>query len=393
MCRLLLFDMDHVLVAPEGYHQALVETVALVSRALGGPPLVLGREEVERFEACGVTSEWDSAAICGSLLLARALAREPAAALRLDGPLPPGDPGEDGAALQALRALLEELSREGASAAPRERAGELLLDQHRELDAVQREAVLALIRGARDAHASPTHRLFQELVLGSEAYAASYGLPPRLAVATGALLAHDRPGLLAEEQRRLRAWLERPGHGAASLTNRPSLDPDGAGSPEAEYGARVAGLETLPIVGLGALRWLAARRGAAADAFLKPSPVHAIAALLVAAGAPLAEALELAPGLAADGEGPADGHAQLRRLEGAEVWIFEDGLAGLESARGAASCLARRGLRLELHLCGVTPSAVKAAPLAAAGASVAPELAAALRALPGWGSDGVEGPG
>src|SRR6185503_13358919 len=61
--QLHLFDMDAVLVHPGGYHAALVATVNHFSRAMGHGDYGPTPEEIEAFEAAGITSEWDSAPI------------------------------------------------------------------------------------------------------------------------------------------------------------------------------------------------------------------------------------------------------------------------------------------------------------------------------------------
>jgi hypothetical protein len=200
-----------------------------------------------------------------------------------------------------------------------------------------------------------------------------------LALARGYILAHDRSGLLPDELSALRRWLAGPGRGAAVFTARPSRAPDGAGgTPEAEQGAAVAGLPELPVIGLGGLRWVAQQRGEQdPERFLKPSPVHALAAVAAAAGAPLVDALHAAAALAVEGRAA----AFWRALEGAEVWAFEDGDWGLRSAAAAARILAAHGVSVALWLCGVTASAGKAARLKDAGATaVSATLGEALRA-------------
>jgi hypothetical protein len=70
--QILMLDMDSVLLTPMGYYRALQETVRLVAAALGYTGRHLTRDEIEGFEAAGVTSEWESSAICACLFLRQA---------------------------------------------------------------------------------------------------------------------------------------------------------------------------------------------------------------------------------------------------------------------------------------------------------------------------------
>ncbi len=70
--KILLFDMDGVLIEPRAYHMALRETVTMVGHALGYRNVSLTQVVMEVIESVGVTCEWDSAAICSALLLQRA---------------------------------------------------------------------------------------------------------------------------------------------------------------------------------------------------------------------------------------------------------------------------------------------------------------------------------
>ena len=49
--RILLFDLDGVLLEPRGYHRALRETVTLVGQWLGYRRVTLTPEDIELFES------------------------------------------------------------------------------------------------------------------------------------------------------------------------------------------------------------------------------------------------------------------------------------------------------------------------------------------------------
>ena len=67
--KILLFDMDGVLLESLGYHMALQETVRIMAKALGFGDLTLSADDIAAFEAGGINKEWDEAAICTALLL------------------------------------------------------------------------------------------------------------------------------------------------------------------------------------------------------------------------------------------------------------------------------------------------------------------------------------
>ena len=67
--KILLFDMDGVLLESHGYHLALQETVRYMAKVLGLEDLSLSDDDIATFEAGGITNEWDEAAISTALLL------------------------------------------------------------------------------------------------------------------------------------------------------------------------------------------------------------------------------------------------------------------------------------------------------------------------------------
>lgn len=377
--NILLFDMDGVLLEPHGYHRALVETVRLVARALGFGEVRLAPEQIAAFESAGVYSEWDSAAICAALLLQAAWqvdphlrlpalpAHQPARSLDLPAP--------DFAAFAALlrRPQLSTLR-------PLQRAERLILETDQcsqnptgssaPHSPAQKQALTAILRNARAAQDSLTHCTFQELVLGSQEYARLYHRPAHLDTPSY-LLQFDRPLLGKTQAAGLFAWRAQPGNHMAIFTSRPSSPLPGVFStPEAELGTRRIGLDGVPIAGLGGLAWLAQQRALPAQSLVKPSPVHLLAALGLALGKSLPDALRLAAGLGLDGS------PQLawQELAHARLHVFEDNIVGLQAAHSAQELLQKMGIPLELELHGFSAQPLKAAALQNIGAHVSPDL-------------------
>ncbi len=215
-----LFDMDGVLLEPLGYHYALVETVRLVANSLGYGDILLTAQDIAAFESSGVSSEWDSTAICAAFLLVQAWKIDPD--LRLPDSLPadwllnrlltPPD-------FPALIGMLGDPTL--SQMRPLERASLLLLDEAQGLQPAQKAILHSILVNARAADNSLTHRTFQELVLGSATYSDIYHRPGRLNTSSY-LLQYDLPRLAAAWHKELAARLEQSGSQTAIFTSRPS---------------------------------------------------------------------------------------------------------------------------------------------------------------------------
>jgi len=289
----LLLDMDDVLVRPVGYKRGIPATLETFTRRLGWEIPLPTEADIEWFEAAGVTSEWDSTAICLAGLLLEAA--------RLDeGWIVPDF--EEAMARLADRALdgrqirpdyVGWVKAAGEAARPGERPSQAALRIWRQ-EALPRlprvEALGALLhRLLADTHrlSCPTTAVFQTWMVGSRAYQEAYGQPAPIEVDRG-LLEQDEPLLTRDSARELLGvWYE--GRLApAFYTSRPSRPPRGEPSPplpvyspEAELAARRVWLEDWPPVGLGRLFWLAGRVGMLENP-TKPHPIHGMAAFAAA---------------------------------------------------------------------------------------------------------------
>jgi len=331
-------------------------------------------DDIATFESGGITCEWDEAAISTALLLEMAWKDDPHCALPeslgrpapdVQDPRPAPDFGTVAHALTTPNLL---------SVHPLERAERYFFAAH-SFTPSQSAILLELIRGARDPRRSLTHRTFQELVLGSEEFARTYHLPAELDTESH-LLKYDRSGLSASESARLRDWTSMPDHAAVIITSRPSRAPAGIFStPEAELGAALVGLDGIPILGWGGLVWLGQQRQADPQTFLKPSPVHALAALRMALGDDQETALSAAVELGETG----NDHEAWEELDSAQVSVFEDTPGGIRSLQAAAQILDTMGIYLETKYYGIAQNPVKIEALHANQAQTFPALAEALK--------------
>lgn len=372
--EIILLDMDGVLLKPLAYHKALQETVRLVACALGFKNINLTEQDISAFESVGVSSEWDSAAICAAMLLERTWMVDKHRQLPASLTEPPiyfpdsAPPDFHNFALSMGQEDLPELR-------PLERAERLLIELSNHHDPDQKKVLQAILRDARAADNSLTHRTFQELVLGSQTYEEVYRLPGNLDTPSY-LLEYDRPYLDIQTRKILKEWLKESLHEAVIFTSRPSSPLPGTFStPEAELGAELVELGNLPILGLGGLAWLSERFGVNLQAFLKPSPVHVLAALQLTLGRSLEDALMNAARLVEYGRLD----ESWQQLQEAQVWVYEDTTGGLKSALASQSILGEFGIKLSVSLFGIADDPAKERTLQETGAETAPDINTALK--------------
>lgn len=380
---LILLDVDGVLIHPVGYKVALRATVEHFGAQMGlddlpGPDF----DEIAVFEACGLTNEWDSSAMCISLLLLAALAQQPdllrpawhdtLAAIR-DTALPLTRP-DYLATARALAALPD------AKVVPPSRVYLDLLSR----DGLDADLLPLLSIFLQDVYTldTPTTAVFQAFVLGHERFARTYRRPAPVQ-AESTLSREDKPLLSTTMRDRLLAWHQADpaphSSGATIFTARPSLPPDPMDdappvySPEAELGLELLGLDgQLPLMAQGRVGWLAAQHGQSASAFVKPAPVHALAAIGAAASGDERAGLDAAGHFLATGalSGPLAALAD----RPTRVIVFEDSTGGIRSTVGAVEKLRSAGLDIHAEAIGISPHAAKRAALTEIADHVVPDI-------------------
>lgn len=369
--KIILFDMDGVLLHSLGYHRALQQTVKLVGEAMGYSGIELSDEHIAAFESQGITCEWYSGAMCTTYLYMQALNAGQ------DGQYP------DTLSENANKALHHQLTPEPLYEALADVPLEGYTQLERVIKASQKimaeyglleDQISAILQQSEDPYNSLTFRTFQELVLGSQQFQKTYSLPAVLDTESY-LSMHDIPLLAPEKRDALNQWLQSDENHAAILTNRPSLQIAGTPStPEAEIGARLVGLDDMPIVGIGEIIWLADREGLDSGTLNKPAPVHALASLLAAAGSEPADSMLNAYQLVnGEMDSPTWAH-----LENSDVYILEDTAGGIISLERAAQVLEAQGIHIRIHKFGISPSLVKQEALKAYGADIFDDINQAL---------------
>ncbi|MEB2286804.1 MAG: hypothetical protein OZ934_01715 [Anaerolineae bacterium] len=371
---LILLDVDGVLVHPAGYKTALRTLVNRLAARLGQPPLGPTEDEIAVFEACGLTNEWDSGAMCVGALLLAALERAPA--LRRDTL----EATFDAIGAAGLVLARPDFTAEARAIARHETDGRYPAVRYLELlsartDPANLPLLRALLGNVYAVRETLTTRAFQTLALGSARFSATYNQPAAFACESY-LATYDIALLNAPTRERLLGWASLPGHGATIFTARPSGppadlppgepsgDPPSGFPPEAELAVELVGLAgKLPLIGQGRVGWLAWRNGRAAADYLKPSPVQALTAMGAALTGVETDALHAAAALVEHGEisGPLTG----LREGSTRVIVCEDAAGGIRAVRGAASLLQRAGLEVSVVGVGVSPNADKRAALSA----------------------------
>lgn len=359
----LIFDMDGVLLEPVGYHRALQETVRLAGIAIGYGEVQLTDEQITQFEALGISSEWHSSALCMAVMV---LETQNGAAGDEENSQPVSLDFKDLFAALAVQPMQESALRRGVAA----------IEELAAQSGIPVELVNGLVAQSESIQHSPTLNWFQELILGSDNYTSIYQKEPQFRTESY-LMQYDQLQLNEAHASNVLKWAERPGHGAAIMTNRPSRGPSGfSGMPDAEMGAQLVGLASLPLVGKGETLWLAAHTGRPAEYFAKPTWKHGLAAILVAGGWSVEESLKFVATQPAEWNTSA-----LNFFQDSKVTVFEDTPGGLVAVQEAADLLNGLGLHVEVQKIGIAKEVAKRSTLSAQGAIVYSDINKALESL------------
>jgi hypothetical protein len=385
---IFLFDIDGVLVEPRGYRAAVQSALKYFTRGMDLPPSHLpGEAEISLFEASRITSEWDMvplalAALLDALLEANLGARLPPFLWGLDGWRPRRIPAQISyrSAIQAMAGVLQPGMYPAESVLSAARAGQVGL-----LPNLRSYALMVdLLQRTRDVMGSLTTRIFQHFSLGSQVFQQVYELPaffdsPSL---LGTL---DRPQIEPSQSQRLLALRADGRLHLAAYTMRPSLPPRQVQAnphgyaPEAELALEIAGLQEMPLIGYGRVSWLAEKHGQSAEAYLKPSPVQALAAALAAVYGDELPALQDGLVLHTDGVVSERMQAAMRGRH-THLHVFEDSPGGIEAVLRAGDALREAGFIVRTHAWGIANQQDKVRALSALGARVMETTEEALNA-------------
>jgi len=337
MTKIILLDIDGVLVQPGGYRAALRATVR---RFIGD--VEIPEDLLTDFEKRGISSEWDMSPLIIAACWNDILSRQPMENLSED-------------VLTAAKQI-------HADPSPRLSIPnfDLVAGQYPAEAAFHAECFPAihqalrknLLTGTRDVRNSATMRTFQHFTLGSRHFEETYNLPAEFETES-LLLKFDHANVNDE----ILAALRKDGNHLAAFTARPSHPPREADdstlgyAPEAELALELVGLSDIPLISFGKLEYIAARHGLEPETLLKPSPFHALAGVLAAWTGEELSALNAAHGWQSAG---GLGEAFSKLPKSFELIVVEDTLGGIRSTRAAGEILQKAGFDVTVRAFGLT---------------------------------------
>jgi hypothetical protein len=350
MKKIILLDIDGVLVKPGGYRAAVRGVMEYFSALMGIEPPVVSDSVLNEFEAQGITSEWDMLPLLIAALWQEILT--PYAEIPL-----PTDLREAAAVIGrlAVRDRVPSLKAPDVDPTLHPYPAEAALRQGL-FPAIPQNLREQLLSHTRDPYCSVTTRLFQQFVLGSEQFAKTYQLTPEVK-SDSCLKKHDQSLLTREVQEEIERLSQREDLYLGSITARPSLPPrevrpaPPAYPPEAEMALEAIGFPGMTVIGFGKLKYVGERFGFDPEVLLKPSAVQTLAAIAALNCGEEFSAIERAVNWQKNGE--LNGILACVPAE-FELHVVEDTLGGVRSVRAASRLLAENGVSVRVYAWGMT---------------------------------------
>lgn len=342
MKRIILLDIDGVLVQPGGYRAALRATV---KRFIGD--YVIDEDLIAGMEKRGISSEWDMAPLIVAAFWEGMFSRYYIDLLSDDVVI----------AAHNMKHLCKVMTTPEQLHIPTFELtdGQYPVDAAYEqgcFPSIPSELRKNLMTESRDVYKSHTFRTFQHYTLGSGKFGSTYQLPAEFE-AQSLLLTEDKANISEEVRERLRH--ER--NSIIGFTARPSKPPrEWKGShrgyaPEAELGLELAGLADIPLMAFGKLEYIAAQHGLNPATLMKPSPFHALAGILAAWTGDELSALNAA--YAWHTSGKLNGSFS-ELPKSFELYVIEDTMGGVRATRAAGEILREAGFEVSVHTLGLT---------------------------------------
>lgn len=346
MIKIILLDIDGVLVTPGGYRAALNSTLNHFATLMGTPHFDFHEEHIADLERRGIFSEWDMVPILLATAWNDILSTWSDVNLPADVASAAREIGQRMNGYQAKEVNVPEF--------------EILPNIYPTESALQQKCFpfipeslrQSLLHDSRNVHFSATTRLFQNFSLGSKTFSEAYNLAAE--VETESLLhSHDISNLnqtILDKLTQSNIYL-------SSITARPSGPPKNVDTshigyaPEAEKALELVGLPNIPLIGYGRLEYIAKLQGFEPSTLLKPSPVHALAGTLTAYTGNEWEALQAAVNWKQTGK-LNDVFSQLPNSF--ELIVLEDTMNGIRSTQSAGEILNQAGFEVKVKTIGLT---------------------------------------
>jgi len=359
-----LFDVDGVLVEPLAYRAGVTATLTKLCSLIGisnAAELLPTVPDIAYMEACGLHDIWDITNIVFSLIL-RDVHKLPSSS---NITFSDKSTKERLVAIGRSNPIIKKPDYRGFAKRLEDSHGNVhlplvaldLLDaQLNGSDHTWKELYASFLGGTRSPHESYGTKLFQNIILGSDQFAKTYGLKSEYD-GNSLLEKEDRVAISRESVNRLLSLNQNDDFRAGVYTARPSLPPVDKDasvgfSPEAEVAVRMSGLDSLPLVAMGMMDWLAQQHGDRAEELVKPNTTQALAALLAAVGR-RSDSITLNLAYQIDREQRTDFTLPGLLDRKVQVYLFEDTISGVKPAIKMASTLQSKGYDLSVKALGI----------------------------------------
>lgn len=395
--HLFLFDVDGVLVDPVAYRVGSSRSMEILCQSIGldnWKDLAINANEIAFFESRGIHDVWDIANIAMAAVV-QVLACEQFSS---SDPNPQWQTGEVANDILSFRAsqplcprpnyesFVRHLEISGTQHPPDIAYAYLSSELSSALGANVSpkwiELIGSFLPGSRSVYNSQVTRLFQNIILGSEEFQSTYGLPSRYD-GESLLRTADVVHMKASSVSKLKQLVNE--HSRVGIyTARPSHPPPDAKSQkgfpgEAEIAREQAKMADFPLVGMGMMEWLAAQHDERAEHLTKPNTTQAVAAIL-ATLAQHSDSSVLEEAYKIDKENLSPCETSLAQLKNKDttIVVFEDTVSGISPMLNVVYRLQQHGYNLIVKPLGVAKEASKKEALAKLCEKVFPDINKAL---------------
>jgi len=364
----LLFDIDGVLINPSGYRKAVHDTTNYFLNKLGFSKISINEEIITTFESIGITSEWDIVPLYLLCIIEISLIQnQPHTSLEnyQDCSVFFGKHEYQPNQKEIISSVLslKNFLQDGYSVC------DSLVNQNFENKSLQvftnvRSTISWILNEwlleSRNILKSEILQYFQNLILGSELFHEITGLD-WIIESEPYLVKYDSPLILDEIRNKILSLNSKENIFPSVITARPSSFPNGRNLenfqlnfPEAELALKCLKLEQIPCVGFGALEYLGREKNGSGDQFVKPSPVHAMTAILLSSGMNIVDALRSSYDYIFN-----ERHKQIvdylsRFISPINMFIFEDSIIGIQSLATVCEHLTNDGLPINMIAYGIS---------------------------------------
>ncbi len=339
-----------------------MRAIISLARRMAQADIDISFDEIAVFEACGLTNEWDSAALCVGALLIEALQLAPHTyrpnfestlntVLMAGITLPRPD----------FVGLAQAISQRNTQHQAVTHFSQQVLAERLPTD---QQSILASLFADIFSLDTPTTRIQQTHTLGHQRFFETYGFSAPFETQSY-LMEYDQPLLSATSRKTLLAWRLTGKRDFCIFTARPSLPPAGPAlgyAPEADLAAELLELRgVVPVIGAGRLQWLAEQQGRATADYIKPYATQALAAIGAALLQQELPALEAAAALTENQRLQYPLTMLLQQIT--DIVVFEDSRGGILATQRAVEQLRGQGATINLRAVGVSTDASKRAAL------------------------------